>query len=152
PTPEPAPAPKPAPPLMYVTSDASGIVVDLSDEPWTREELDPHGLCLLRSLIEDEAFAGRWVLEKVIKKCYATLYYHHSMRTPWPTVLRDFHSLLKAINWPKDPKTYRTYKWVSTGGRRRRLRVYRIPSPEELGARRAEQANNREPDNLGEKP
>jgi hypothetical protein len=100
----------------------------------------------MRCLIEEDAFAGQWALEKVLKK-----YYLHLMgirRSPWPTVLREFNDLLKSINGSRDPKSYKTYKWINKGGRRYRLRVYRIPSMEELTPTSSGQ-EAREPGEIG---
>jgi hypothetical protein len=105
------------------------------------EVVESHGVRFLSCLIQDEAFAGGWALEKLLKQFYRDLWRARGERAqPWPSVLREFNAVLKSINEGKEPKTYRTYKWFKDGRRRRRLRVYWIPSPEELGIRQPDDA------------
>jgi hypothetical protein len=80
-------------------------------------------------------------LEKLLKQFYRDICRVWGVRPlPWPTVLREFNTVLKRMNEGKEPRSYRTYKWFRMGRRRRRLRVYWIPSPEELGIRLADDA------------
>jgi hypothetical protein len=121
----PASAPSSTPQSIYVVRDAAGTIVDLSyceKEPASPEL---HAQDFLYWLVNNEATAGGYVLEKVLKWLYATAFcrWENIKPMPWPGVLRKF---TKLIGGPK------TYKSVHKGGRRRRLRAYRIPSPQDL--------------------
>ena len=84
-----------------------------------------HAKDFLNWLVTEPALAGTDVLEKILKQIYATEFTRRRGRKPlpWESVLRRFS---KMMGGPK------TYKWVYKGGRRRRLRVYRIPLPQQL--------------------
>ena len=131
PTPEPTPAatrgPSPVsePSLpIYVIRDAAGIAVDLSLQSVGPEHPRQHAAELLCALMHDDAISGGPALEKVIKKYYRTICPNP---LPWPSVLLHLNKILREAygNAP-----FKTYKWVRSGRRRRRLRVYHIPRAE----------------------
>jgi hypothetical protein len=136
PTPEPTPAatPEPTPvsqpslsepslPPIYVIRDVVGIAVDLSHQSVDPEHPAQHAAQLLRALMHDDAMGGP-VLEKVIKKYYRTICPNP---LPWPSVLLHLNKILREAY---GDTSFKTYKWVQRGRRRRRLRVYHIPRAE----------------------
>jgi hypothetical protein len=125
---EPTPAPEPPetlPPTIYAVRDAAGIVVDLSH--WITEPESPatHAEDFLDWLVEQEVVAGQYVLEKALRKIYTTVFCpEFSFKPmPWPSILRRFSKLINGA---------KIYKSVYKGGRRRRLRAYRIPLAQEM--------------------
>ena len=133
PEPIPDPAPSEAPPPLYLTYDEAGIVVDLSHElrdPETDCSPRAYAAKFLRRLIDDDALAGRWVLEKILKKLYTTELRAAGIRQPppWPSVRRHLNKILQeAGKQMGGPMPFKTYKWVNQGGRRRKLLAYYIP-------------------------
>jgi hypothetical protein len=123
-TPEPSPVSEPSLPPIYVIRDAAGIAVDLSLQSAGPEHPRQHAAELLRAMMHDDAISGGPALEKVIKKYYRTICPNP---LPWPSVLLHLNKILREAygNTP-----FKTYKWVRSGRRRRRLRVYHIPRAE----------------------
>jgi hypothetical protein len=96
-----------------------------------------HAARLLDRLMRDAEFAGKWALEKALKKYYALICHDDAIRPlPWTIVLRHFNAHLRAIHGPAYKKTY---KRLYEGGRLRMRRVYCIPQAQS-GAQSPEQA------------
>ena len=129
-TPTSAPAPTPVsepsetPPPIYVIRDAAGIAVDLSHQCANPKHPANHAAELLYALMHDDAISGGPALEKVVKKYYRMMC---SNPLPWPSVLLHLNRILKEVY---GTTSFKTYKWVNKGRRRRRLRVYHIPRAE----------------------
>src|SRR5262245_4172424 len=105
----------------------TGIVVDLSLKSVGTFPEHPawHAAELLDRLMHDAAFAGKWALEKALKKYYAVICHDDEIRPlPWTIVLRHFNAHLRAMQVPAH-KT--TYKRLYEGGRPRMRRAYCIP-------------------------
>jgi hypothetical protein len=109
---------------LYLILDDAGVVVrvsyhleDADESEWGKPRV--HAARFLLRLNEDEAFAGRWVLEKVLKSVYATEIRRLNIRPlPWPSVRRHLSRMLGEIEKMSAPPggPFKTYKWVNECG------------------------------------
>jgi hypothetical protein len=126
PTSTPAPVPSSTPLPLYAVHDAAGTIVDISCWDIDAESPAVHAEEFLHWLVENKALAGECVIEKVLKRLYATVFCRQvAIRPlPWLSVLRHFNKLLRTIY---GPATFKSYQPVYKRGRRRKLMAYRIP-------------------------
>jgi hypothetical protein len=110
-------------------------VVGLSSHPAVAPGPWTHAGDLLCFLVDEAAFAGEYVTEKVLRKYYLDVCRGDRVRPlPWLAVLRQLNVLLRQIYGSAYQKSYRN---VYEGGRLRKRRVYRIPRVEEIEQARA---------------
>lgn len=78
-------------------------------------------------------------MEKVLRKFYTTIFCREEgvRPLPWLSVLRHFNKLLKMLY---GSAIFKKYEPVYKGGRRRKLRAYRIPLLQEMAQAHEQQS------------
>jgi hypothetical protein len=117
----------------FLVRDASGIIVALSDEAVRDIDVEhpvSHAAKFLLYLMNEEAAAGQWVAEEVLRQIYVEKFCRPAgiRPLPWRSVLLQFNQILREIC---GNTAFKAKSLIYQRGKPRKVSVYRIPRREE---------------------